>query len=141
MIERLKESGGWAFGFKVTGKVTAEEVKAEIDALIEPAAVKTKRRRGKSANGHVRMRLAQHVERGAIHALAAVRHQMTLVDQHQVAPAEALGRAKHGPDRGEDDLPVPVAAAERGAIDTERRVRPEREQMRDVLFDQFLDVD
>ena len=28
MIERLKETGGWAFGFKVTGKVTAEDIKA-----------------------------------------------------------------------------------------------------------------
>jgi hypothetical protein len=28
MIERLKESGGSAFGFKVAGKITGEEVKA-----------------------------------------------------------------------------------------------------------------
>ncbi len=28
MIERIKESGGAAFGFKVVGKLTAEEVKA-----------------------------------------------------------------------------------------------------------------
>lgn len=28
MIERLKETGGWAFGFKVTGTVTEEDVKA-----------------------------------------------------------------------------------------------------------------
>src|SRR5215475_9575654 len=28
MIERLKETGGWAFGFKVTGKVTEEDVNA-----------------------------------------------------------------------------------------------------------------
>ena len=28
MIEKLKESGGKAFGFKVTGRVTADEVKA-----------------------------------------------------------------------------------------------------------------
>ena len=28
MIERLKETGGWAFGFKVTGRVTEEDVKA-----------------------------------------------------------------------------------------------------------------
>jgi hypothetical protein len=28
MIERLKETGGWAFGFKVTGKVTEADVKA-----------------------------------------------------------------------------------------------------------------
>jgi hypothetical protein len=28
MIERMKESGGKAFGFKVTGRVTADEVKA-----------------------------------------------------------------------------------------------------------------
>ena len=55
--------------------------------------------------------------------------------------AEALGQAERGLNRGEDDLPVPVAAAESGAIDTERRVRPEHEQMLDVLFDQFLDVD
>ena len=28
MIERLKESAGWAFGFKVTGKVTKPDVEA-----------------------------------------------------------------------------------------------------------------
>jgi len=28
MIERLNESGGWAYGFKVTGKVTEADVKA-----------------------------------------------------------------------------------------------------------------
>ena len=28
MIERLKETGGWAFAFKVTGKVTEEDFKA-----------------------------------------------------------------------------------------------------------------
>ena len=28
MIERLKESGGWAYGFKVVGHITEEDVKA-----------------------------------------------------------------------------------------------------------------
>ena len=36
MIERLKESGGKAFGFKVTGTVTADEVKA-FEPQIETA--------------------------------------------------------------------------------------------------------
>ena len=30
MIERLKETGGWAFGFKVTGKVTEEIGRAHV---------------------------------------------------------------------------------------------------------------
>jgi len=43
MIERLKESGGWAFGFKVTGKVTAEEVKA-FEPQLEFAIKERKKR-------------------------------------------------------------------------------------------------
>ena len=38
MIERLKESGGKAFGFKVTGKVTLDEIKA-FEPQMEAAIV------------------------------------------------------------------------------------------------------
>ena len=43
MIERLKESGGWAFGFKVTGKVTEEDVKA-FEPQLEFAIAERKKR-------------------------------------------------------------------------------------------------
>jgi hypothetical protein len=43
MIERLKETGGWAFGFKVTGKVTAEDVKA-FEPQLEFAIKERKKR-------------------------------------------------------------------------------------------------
>ena len=43
MIERLKETGGWAFGFKVTGKVSAEDIKA-FEPQLEFAIAERKRR-------------------------------------------------------------------------------------------------
>jgi SpoIIAA-like len=43
MIERLKESGGWTFGFKVTGRVTAEDVKAFEPQLSFAIAERKKR--------------------------------------------------------------------------------------------------
>ena len=43
MIERLKETGGWAFGFKVTGKVTEEDVKA-FEPQLEFAIAERKKR-------------------------------------------------------------------------------------------------
>ncbi len=43
MIERLKETGGWAFGFKVTGKVTAEDIKA-FEPQLEFAIAERKNR-------------------------------------------------------------------------------------------------
>jgi len=43
MIERLKASGGWAFGFKVTGKVTEEDIKAFEPQLSFAIAERKKR--------------------------------------------------------------------------------------------------
>ena len=43
MIERLKETGGWAFGFKVTGKVSAEDIKA-FEPQLEFAIAERKKR-------------------------------------------------------------------------------------------------
>lgn len=43
MIERLKETGGWAFGFKVSGKVTAEDVK-RFEPQLEYAIAERKKR-------------------------------------------------------------------------------------------------
>jgi SpoIIAA-like len=48
MIERLKESGGWAYGFKVVGRVTEEDVKA-----FEPQMEVAIRERGKRPLGIV----------------------------------------------------------------------------------------
>ena len=43
MIERLKETGGWAFGFKVTGKVSAEDIKG-FEPQLEFAIAERKKR-------------------------------------------------------------------------------------------------
>jgi hypothetical protein len=43
MIERLKETGGWTFGFKVTGKVTEADVKA-FEPQLEFAIAERKKR-------------------------------------------------------------------------------------------------
>lgn len=48
MIERLKESGGWTFGFKVSGRVTEEDVKA-----FEPQLEFAVKQRGKRPLGIV----------------------------------------------------------------------------------------
>jgi hypothetical protein len=48
MIERLKESGGWVFGFKVVGQVTEQDVK-EFEPQMEVAI----RERGKRPLGIV----------------------------------------------------------------------------------------
>lgn len=48
MIERLKESGGWVYGFKVAGKITEQDVKA-----FEPQMEYAIRDRGKRPLGIV----------------------------------------------------------------------------------------
>ena len=82
-----------------------------------------------------------HVKRGAVHAVAVMRHEMAFIDQNEMALAETLGRTKDALNAGKDDLLIPVAPAERRTIDAERCIRPKREQMLDVLLDQFLNMD
>ena len=65
-----------------------------VVAFGQVAAVEPERRRRESAHRHARVRLAQHVERGAIHAIAVVRHEVAFIDQDEIAPAKSFRRAE-----------------------------------------------
>ena len=83
---------------------------------------------------------AQLGKEAAIHAVAVMRYQVRLVDQHQVPRSEPRGVAPDALHPGEDDRRIPFALADAGAVDSDRRVRPQREQVLEILLDQLEHV-
>ena len=73
----------------------------------------------------------------AIHSVAVMRHEVSLVDQHQVPRSEPRGVAPDALHAGEDDRRVPFALADACAVDSDRGVRPQREQVLDILLDEL----
>src|SRR6476660_8914313 len=86
------------------------------------------------------MHLAQRIKRCAIHSVALVRDEMTLVDENEMPMSEQFWRAEYRLNRRKYDLLIPISATESRTVNPERRVGPKREQVLDVLLDQLLYV-
>ena len=66
-----------------------------------------------------------------------MRHEVRLVDQHKVPRSEPRGVAPDALHAGEDDRRIPFAPADTGAVDSDWGVRPQREQVLDILLDEL----
>src|SRR5215472_17308176 len=100
-------------------------------------AIEAVRCRGQSEDTQVRHEFAQRLDGRAVHALLVMGNEMRLVDDDEIARANILWPAIDRVNQSKQDLCVGIALAEAIAVDTDRRVGPNQQELFNILIDQL----